>query len=130
VLRDCIINETKAVQMSIYPKYMIVNKTSHDIWNGEQRIRAKCTDFLRLNDEVSQVQLFVRSFKQSQPIELNQIGMTGVITMDSEQQQEGSQLQFGVNIQSPPNPFSQTVVLTVVPRYLIVNKLDKNIALR
>ena len=35
LLRECIVEETKALQLSIYPKYMIVNKTNHDILNGD-----------------------------------------------------------------------------------------------
>lgn len=129
LLRECIIEETKALQLSIYPKYMIVNKTSHDLRNGDQRIKAMHSDFLRLEEKDSRVALFADDYRPSQPIDLNQIGMTGVITMDGDAQ-DSRQLQFGVNIQSAPSPFNMTIVLTVVPRYLIVNKLGKNVVLR
>ena len=70
--------------MSIYPKYMIVNKTNHDILNGDQVIRSKQGDFLRLEEGVSKTRLHAFDYGPSQPIDLNQIGMTGTITMNSE----------------------------------------------
>lgn len=70
--------------MSIYPKYMIVNKTNHDILNGGQVVRSMHSDFLRLDEGISKVRLHTFDHGPSQPIDLNQVGMTGTITMDSE----------------------------------------------
>jgi hypothetical protein len=39
-------------------------------------------------------------------------------------------LQLGISISLAPAPFNKTIILTIVPRYLIVNKLKKSIAIR
>ena len=39
-------------------------------------------------------------------------------------------MQLGISISLAPAPFNKTIILTIVPRYLIVNKLKKSIAIR
>jgi hypothetical protein len=63
---------------------MIVNKTNHDILNGDQVVKSMHSDFLRLDDGISKARLHAFDYGPSQPIDLNQVGMTGTITMDSE----------------------------------------------
>ena len=47
--------------------------------------------------------------------------------MDSEDPKCEDQLQFGVSITEAQLPFNKTVILTIVPRYMLINNLDSTI---
>ena len=44
--RTQVIDESKAIRLNIHTKYMVVNKTSTDFYNGDQLIKSYSTDFL------------------------------------------------------------------------------------
>lgn len=50
--------------------------------------------------------------------------------MNSRDAKSLAQRQFGVSIKYAPAPFNRTVVLTIVPRYVIINKLQRQVAIR
>ena len=61
---------------------------------------------------------------------MNEIGFGGVVTLDSKDQKSDMQLQFGVTVSLAPAHYAKTIVLTLVPRYMVVNKLDRPIVIR
>ena len=66
-------------------------------------------------------------------IDLNSIGLSGVIALESsggKDSRSKQQLQFGLKIGLAPVPYSETTVLTITPRYVIVNKLDYAVLVR
>ena len=64
------------------------------------------------------------------PIPLDGIMQNGVITLESKNPKSDLQLQFGVTVSQAPAPFDKTKVLTIVPRYMVVNKLNRPIVLQ
>lgn len=67
-------------------------------------------------------------YSKSQPININKVGQTREITMDHPETL--SQLQFGISIHHSSYPFNKTIIITIVPKYLLVNKLQKPILIR
>lgn len=39
-------------------------------------------------------------------------------------------LEFGVKIESAPTPFNKTIIIKILPRYVIVNQLQKPIIIK
>jgi hypothetical protein len=75
----------------------------------------------------------VQDYKESMPIDVEAIGVSGEIMIDHEQNDgkySGKQLQFGINIAQAQWPFNKTTIVTIVPRYLLVNKLKRSIEVR
>ena len=75
----------------------------------------------------------VQDYKESMPIDVEAIGMSGEIMIDHEEydgKYSGKQLQFGINISQALWPFNKTTIVTIVPRYLVVNKLKRSIQVR
>jgi ribosomal protein L28 len=67
------------------------------------------------------------------PIDIEAIGVSGEVMIDHEQHDgkyTGKQLQFGINISQAQWPFNKTTIVTIVPRYLVVNKLKRTIQVR
>jgi hypothetical protein len=72
----------------------------------------------------------VEEYLESEPIDITTIGMSGIITMNSTNLKSLDQLQFGVSIMQCDYPFAKTVIITIVPRYQIVNKLTYPVKVR
>ena len=68
----------------IYPKFMIVNKSMHDIMIKGQTIKKKMNDFLFDDSDSQKLTFKVQDYKESMPIDIATIGMSGEIIMDYE----------------------------------------------
>ena len=78
----------------------------------------------------------------SQDIDVTTIGMSGVLTFDLEIKSEvlveclpqrdyiPLKLEFGLIISQAPTPFNKTTLLTLVPRYIVINQLEAPIVLK
>jgi hypothetical protein len=131
--RTKLIDISIAVKIMIYPKFMIVNKSMHDILIKGQTIKEKMNDFLCDASDSQKFVFKVQGYKESMPIDVEAIGMSGEIMIDHEQhdgKDSGKQLQFGINISQAQWPFNKTTIVTIVPRYLVVNKLNRSIQVR
>lgn len=88
----------------------------------------------RRNGKTTKIKIKALDFKESMDIDLNSIGLSGTITLESSNTNKDlknkQQLQFGVKIGLAPVPFNKTTVLTITPRYVIVNKLDYAVLVR
>jgi hypothetical protein len=65
-----LIDKSIACKIMVYPKYMIVNKTIHDIiYHRDQEVKSKTNDFViggSIDDEEAQKMMFrVRGFNDS-----------------------------------------------------------------
>ena len=59
----------------LYPKYMIVNKTKFDIfYNQDKWIKKKNNDFIIGDIIPDKIKFKVKSYQESQPIDLSNIG--------------------------------------------------------
>jgi hypothetical protein len=121
----------------MYPRFVLVNKTNSDLVVEAQKIRSLQNDYLMTDFSKNKssngrreykIRLEVEGFELSDFINLAQVGTNGVITLDSKDKRE--QLQFGVSIAFGPVPFNKTTIITVVPRHVIVNKLECPILIR
>lgn len=71
-----------AVKIMIYPKFMIVNKTCHDITIKRQVIRQKTNDFLFEVTDCQKTKFGVEGYCDSKAIDIETIGMSGEMTLD------------------------------------------------
>ena len=58
---------------------------------------------------------------------INQIGMQGFLELNARDPKSKHQLQFGAYVSLAPAPYSNSIVLTIVPRYTVINYLNKPI---
>lgn len=130
-------DRSNAVKIMMYPRFVVVNKSDSDIIivdaKRPQVIKARSNDYLfkylveRKKEEqgrkTCEINLEVEGFEQSAVLDLLQAGTSGIVTMNGKGDQQHRQLQFGVSISRAPLPFQKTTIITVVPRYVIVNKL-------
>lgn len=127
-LRQQVVCESNALKLGIYPKYMVVNKSAVDIYCGSQLVKAYSNEILNL--DARSLAIHATNFKESMDIDLNSVGLSGVITLRSKEERNTAQLQFGVKIGLAPVPYNKTTVLTVTPRHVVVNKLDYAVLVR
>ena len=73
-----------AVKMMIYPKYILVNKTSSDIEYGESCVFSRTNDFLMSKEEHDKMKFKVKGYEESEPITLGTIGLNKVLYLNSE----------------------------------------------
>ena len=50
--------------------------------------------------------------------------------MNSKLRDSFEQLQIGISIEAAPSPFNKTTIITVVPYYVIINKLNRPVLIR
>jgi hypothetical protein len=106
-------------------------------------VKAYSSDVLNIDDrdrknqqkkKTPKIKIKALEFKESMDIDLNSLGLSGVITLGSlhsgKDPRSKQQLQFGVKIGLAPVPYNKTTVLTITPRYVIVNKLDYAVLIR
>lgn len=113
--RTKLIDISIAVKIMIYPKFMIVNKTCHDITirrreEKRQVIKQKTNDFLFEVSDSQKSRFGVEGYHDSKPIDIETIGMSGEMTLDRKEddkkkdsvnlkaERSPNQLQFGLNI--------------------------------
>ena len=75
----------------------------------------------------------VDGYEYSEAIDIRTIGLVGRVLLNSESKgakEKLDQLQFGVSIMQSNYPFAKTVMITIVPRYLIINKLTYPVKVR
>ena len=63
-------------------------------------------------------------YKDSEDIDLSHLGMSGVLQLQNKDEKSPKQLQFGFSIALAPAPYSKTVLLTIAPKYVMVNMLE------
>ena len=135
--RERVFDRSNAVKIMMYPRYVLVNKTKKNVIIEGQVIKSLQNDYLMTDFSKHKpvngrreykIKLEVDGFEKSDFINLAQVGTNGVITLDSKDKHE--QLQFGVSISFGPVPFNKTTIITVVPRHVIVNKLECPILIR
>ena len=70
--------------MMIFPKYILVNKTSMDIEYGEKSlVCSKTNDFLMGKEEQDKVKFRVKDYDESEPIGIGTIGLNKVLALNS-----------------------------------------------
>jgi len=134
--RERHLDRSNAVKIMLYPRFVVINKSDSDIIIVDEKrpqvIKARSNDYLfkhlaEQKDEkgrkMCKINLEVEGFEMSAELDLLQVGTSGLISMNGIGDQQHRQLQFGVSISRAPSPFQKTTIITVVPRFVIVNKL-------
>lgn len=65
-----------------------------------------------------------RGYFKSQACDISTIGIVGVVNMVHSNPNQTKQLQFGITISQGLYPYTNTTVVTIVPRYVLINKLE------
>lgn len=129
--RQMLIDISIACKIMVYPKYMMINKSIHDIiYHGDQVVKSKTNDFIIGGLDQSRMKIRVKRFSESQEIDLRNIGVAQGIVMNHQHPQNMEQLQFGVSISPAPWPYNKTTLITIVPQYLLINNLKHPIKIR
>ena len=81
-------------------------------------------------NKTAKVHLIVEGYHPSDPIDLRNIGTSGIIALNSLDWTDYRQLQFGISISLGPTPFNKTTFLTIVPRYIVINKMKHPVLIR
>lgn len=145
-LRDLAASFISSLQIVVYPKYMIVNKTGMDISCGKQALMCPVPkqQSVYLSAQHEKVQFKIDGYEWSQSIDLKTIGVSGQLDLPmaggraSERLATSSvpykfapqKLQLGVKIQQCTAPYSKTTKIEIVHRFVVVNQLSIPIALR
>ena len=91
-----------------------------------------------LNTDKDLIEIKVPGYR-SQQLDVTTLGVSGALNLELESQSEvqvdklqqnqyiPAKLEFGLMISPAPSPFIKTTVLTLVPRYVIVNQLNSPI---
>jgi len=108
----------------------MVNKTSMPLVIESQTIKPLSTDYLGL--QTSDMTLKIPGYSKHY-LDVSTIGLSGVLTFELESKEEvhrdllpqrdyiPQRLEYGVMIEQGPSPYNKTTIVTVVPRYIIVN---------
>lgn len=140
-LRDRLMDATSSCQVMIYPRYMFVNKTSMRVISERQQFQPYQNDYLNTDIEKEVISIKIPGYS-SQDIDVTTIGLSGVLTFDVDSKSEvlveclpqrdyiPSKLEFGLIISQAPTPFNKTTLLTLVPRYIVINQLEAPIVLK
>jgi hypothetical protein len=132
-------DRSNAVKIMLYTNFMFVNKTGTDLIVSEQVIGKCSNDYLMaiipyIDEQTKKkswsIYLEVEGFQKSEAIDLKNVGTSGAITLDSIGESDFRQLQFGVSIALGPIPFNKTTIITVTPRYIVLNKLHCPLMIR
>ena len=139
-------DKSNAVKIMMYPKYVVVNKTQREIrippdesCPEGQTIKSLGNDYLmkdfsqeKLVNGVREYKLQIESapFEKCEPVQLNLVGTSWVRAMNSKLRDSFEQLQVGISIEAAPVPFNKTTIITVVPYYVIINKLSRPVLIR
>ena len=62
----------------------------------------------------------------SKEIDISTVGINGIIEgiTGEGSSKRNKQMEFSISIMQAPSPYSRTILLTILPRYLLVNKLN------
>jgi hypothetical protein len=93
-----VFEESSAMRVQLYPKYMLVNKTLNDVYVLDDKVSARSNDIIALPSNQTRVRLSCTYYKDSMEIDLSKIGLTGQITMANREEKSFKQLQFGIAI--------------------------------
>jgi hypothetical protein len=75
---EIVFEDSSNVQLQLYPKYMLVNKTMHDIYVvWDNKIKAKTNDIIPLPSDLTKIKISCIYYKDSIEIDLSKIGLIG-----------------------------------------------------
>lgn len=117
----------------------MVNKTSMPLVIESQTIKPQSNDYLGL--QTSDMTLKIPGYSKHY-LDVSTIGLSGVLSFELESKEEvhrdmlpqrdyvPQRLECGVMIEQGPTPFNKTTIVTVVPRYIIVNQLEGSLVVK
>ena len=73
------------------------------------------------------LKFYVKNYSESKFIDINTIGLSGTFTLTHRNPKNMQQRQFGIAIMQASYPYNKTTIITIVPRYLVINKLNQTI---
>jgi len=86
--RQMLIDISIACKIMVYPKYMMINKSIHDIiYHGDQVVKSKTNDFIIGGLDQFRMKIRVKRFSESQEIDLRNIGVAQGIVMNHQHPQ-------------------------------------------
>lgn len=118
---------------------MVVNKTLLPLHCDRQLIRPLSNEYLGSSGTVMRVRAPGYS---SQDVDVSTIGISGALSLELESKDEvqvdklpcrdyiPQRLELGIIIQQASAPFNKTTIVTIVPRYIILNKLGMPIVIK
>lgn len=132
IFREKLIDVSKAIKIMIFPEFLIANKTQQDIYIHDQLIHSKTNAYLQNpGEEKVRFKVVDKGVTfESDLFCISTIGLSGSILLVASQISILEQFQFGISISQATYPFNKTTVVTIVPRYLLVNKLVHPVAIR
>ena len=110
---------------------MLVNKTSLDIIYNSKSVCPKFSnDFLMGRLVTEKLAIRSEGFKPSEEFSIKTIGMSGVLDLDHVDPLSNRQLQFGFSISQASYPYNKTNLITIVPRYVLINRLNQPVLVK
>ena len=86
------------------------------------------------NDKVlennEKINIGVLYYVDSVDIDLTNVGLSGVFNLANKDKKSLKQMQFGFSITKAHAPYNKTVIITVSPRFIVVNLLDYPVLLQ
>ena len=135
----------------VYSPFVIINKTVLTIFFGEKGKKDEkiiCVSpnqdefFNPLSREKQKFSIKIDNYEWSEPFNITTVGIAGQVSLKRSsstsisknpeeanvvQQYNSNNLNFGVVITTWSNPYSRTKVISIVPRYVIVNNTKQTI---
>jgi hypothetical protein len=127
----------------LYPKYMLVNKTSLQLISHRQTFPSFSNSFFNIKGD--KASFSCPGFKHSEALQINTVGLSGILALDLEQKSDNrvsglgylpkgdyvpQRLELGLSISTASAPFNKTLIVTILPRYVIVNKVGRPLVLK
>ena len=103
-----------------------------------QTIYPMSNSYLTFRPKGNTVKFRVEGYKKSSKFDISTVGLSGSFELDKMTNDKGQpnqffisdRLEYGIQIRSAEIPFNKTTLITVAPRYLLVNKLKKPIVIK
>lgn len=131
-------DEIYAKNVEVYSKYIIINKTEFDL-----DIKSSTSSLTLQHNSMcffksKRIKLMIQKFKHGEPSELSKtinidtIGISGCIILPLKKPSFFSpkQVSLGLSVSSASKPLLKTKIVTIVPRFIITNKLPFEIFIR
>lgn len=124
-------NFISAVQVMLYPRCMLINKTSMPVVCEKHTVMPFTNDFFSHSKD--KVSFKIPGYSYSAATDVTTVGLAGAVTLDLQEKLDviteklpqkdyiPQKVELGVVISSAPSPFNKTILISIVPRLLLVN---------
>ena len=134
-LRERIMDFTSSYQVMVYPRYMVVNKTSVQLQSEKQIFEPYSNNYFNINNDKASFR--VPGYRYSDSLNINTVGISGILAMDIDSKEHvrlerilpgreyfPQRLDCGLSISTATAPFNKTFIISITPRYQLINHLN------